>query len=159
MYYFPTLQKRKYTSEETGAYNPVQAAKHLASEFSKCAKTLSPLTAVVGSFDRDAITIPKEKKPRAPIVRKRFDEVEKTQEEVNLTNNKSEGPQKLALHLNRILRQYTRANPNKPTKLYEFVFDPNSLNKTIESIFYVAFLVHDGVAGLYKPGNKLKTLI
>lgn len=72
-------------------------------EFAVASKTLPLVTAVVGSFDRDAISVPKEKKPRAPIVRKRFDDVEKTQEEVNLVHyNKSEGPQKLA-HVRRSL--------------------------------------------------------
>ncbi len=139
-------------TEDCPIYSSKIASKFLAMEFASSSNTLPLLTAVVGSFDRDAISVPKEKKPRAPIVRKRFDDVEKTQEEVNLVHYKSEGPQKLAHHLSRILRQHTRTHA-KLTTLYEFVLDPASLNKSIESIFYVAFLVHDGVAGLHKPGK------
>lgn len=138
-------------ADDSPAYNMEIACKALAAEFASAAKTLPSISAVVGSFDRDAISVPKEKKPRAPIVRKRFDDVEKTQEEVNIVNYKTEGPQKLALHVNRVLKQYTRTH-SKPLSLYEFALDPRSLNKTIESIFYVSFLVHDGVAALNKPG-------
>ncbi|OXA51994.1 hypothetical protein Fcan01_13468 [Folsomia candida] len=151
--------KRKAVTDadDLPAYSSKIVSKFLSMEFAVASKTLPLVTAVVGSFDRDAISVPKEKKPRAPIVRKRFDDVEKTQEEVNLVHyNKSEGPQKLAHHLSRLLRQHTRIH-TEPTTLYEFCLDPGSLNKSIESIFYVAFLVHDGVAGLHKlAGSPMK---
>ena len=42
--------------------------------------------------------------------------------------------------------------------LYEFAFNPDSFGQTVENLFYISFLVRDGLAGLGTDENGLLTL-
>jgi hypothetical protein len=117
------------------------------------------LIAVVGTLEANEIIPPKEKekKQRAPIVRKQFNDNDSMQhDEVSAsegtTKNKA---QTIAKKLDTILRHHTKKNRSEGqgTNLFEFVLDPASLHKTIEYLFYVTFLVHDGMASLHREGT------
>ena len=42
--------------------------------------------------------------------------------------------------------------------LYEFAFNPKSFGQTVENLFYISFLIRDGIVGLETDDHKLPTL-
>ncbi len=124
-------------------------------------KAVMPLVAVVGTFDRDAVIIPKVKKPRQPIRRM---VVEEQQDNANddPENNmqlvqQNSGAENLAKEMNKILKTVYRQKP-EPVNIFEFVMDRTSFPRTVENIFYLSFLVKDGHVSLNKDGNLKFTL-
>jgi len=115
------------------------------------------LIAVVGTLDKSEIATPKEKekKQRAPNLRKQFNENEGSQHEEVTSGDKSKDKnpaEQITKKLDKILRHHTNKTKSDAANLFEFILDPSSLHKSVEYMFYLAFLIHDGFAALQKEG-------
>lgn len=124
-------------------------------------KSLMPLVAVVGTFDRDAVIVPKFKKPRAPIRRTNLEEQQDDSSNVDNNDNMQVAVKKnpadaIAKDMNKILKLVHRKSSD-PVNLFEFVMDRKSFPKTIENIFYLSFLIKDGHVSLTKEGPPFHT--
>lgn len=46
------------------------------------------------------------------------------------------------------LKRYYRENGNVPVEFYKFVLHPTDFTATVENIFYISFIIRDGLAAL-----------
>lgn len=46
------------------------------------------------------------------------------------------------------LNKYYRENGNKPVSFYKFVLHPTNFTISVENIFYISFIIRDGLANL-----------
>ena len=68
-------------------------------------------------------------------------------DEISEEDQNSKVAKQVEFIMDALKREY-RNNNKKPISYYGFVVDPTSFSNTIENIFYVSFLVKDGLASL-----------
>jgi hypothetical protein len=141
-----------------GEYQSKQAVKCISSSATDCCKTLPHIVAMVGAFNREGILAPKDKKARVAPRRKQFDDSlsQATQhEEVKFNETERTARSKtnaeyFSKEILKVLKSYNSGVNNVPINLFEFTLDKTSFASTIESFFYVAFLIRDGDVCLYR---------
>ncbi|XP_030761909.1 EP300-interacting inhibitor of differentiation 3-like [Sitophilus oryzae] len=99
---------------------------------------------IYGSYNLDNLPERKEKvkKQRAPKERLEKKEPEKI---VNL-DKEEEGIEEIVKFLFEVLVEAYSKNNESPVNYYDYIIDTDSYSKTIENMFYFAFLVRDGKA-------------
>jgi len=80
---------------------------------------------------------------------KELSEVEKTNEETTA---------KMTEHVYTLLKRFYKAYDEEPLDFFEFTVDPNSFGRTVENIFYLSFLVREGLAKVFLDDDKLPVL-
>lgn len=146
-----------------GEYLPRQAVKCISSSATDCCRTLNPMIMLVGAIDRLTVNAPgakeKEKKQRAR--KRQFDDTvtQTTHHEVmKMTSTERISTQKtnhesVSREILEVLKQECGKSASNSINLFEFILDKNSFASTIESMFFVAFLVRDGNVRLYREGK------
>jgi len=144
---------------------PKQAVKCISSSATDCCKTLPHLIALVGSFNRQGLGAAKDKKARAAPRKKTFDDTmqqatqheEVKYDEIERTNRSKTNADSFSKEILKVLKRYNTPTVTEPVNLFEFTLDKTSFASTIESFFYVAFLIRDGDVCLYRQ-RKLSML-
>jgi len=125
------------------------------------------MMAMVGAFERQPIYATevkeKEKKQRvAPARKKQFDDTAVSQpthhEVMKLTSTDRLPSQKTNIEsfskeILEVLKTNCRNSAERSINIFEFTLDKNSFANTIESLFFVAFLVRDGEINFFRDGN------
>ena len=144
--------------DDCGDYSNKEAIKRISSSASDCCKTLPHIVAMVGAFDRDTIAVIPKQKVRAAPRKKTFDDTmsQATQheevkfDETEQTARSKTNVESFSKEILKVLKNTHRAASNVPINLFEFTLDKTSFASTIESFFYVAFLIRDGDICLYR---------
>lgn len=120
-----------------------------------------PLRPILGAFsiEKREIVV-KEKRQRQPRNREQL-VVQRVQhkklDEISEEDQNSKVAKQVEFIMDALKHEY-RNNNKKPISYYGFVVDPTSFSNTIENIFYVSFLVKDGLASLDIGPDHLPTL-
>jgi len=124
-------------------------------------KKAPPYTCMLGTFERTEY-VGKEKAARQQKSQadkedfiknktkvKEMSEVEKTNEETTA---------KMTEHVYTLLKKFYTSYDQEPVDFFEFTVDPKSFGRTVENIFYLSFLVREGLVKVFLDDDKLPVL-
>ncbi|KAF7284314.1 EP300-interacting inhibitor of differentiation 3-like isoform X2 [Rhynchophorus ferrugineus] len=115
----------------------------------KSAKDLPPCikhcSSVYGLYDPNNLPKPKQKKQKEKIEQEIIQK--KAPENILIAENEEEGIEGIVMVFFEVLKNAYAKNNQSPINYYDYIID-TSYSKTIENMFYFAFLVRDGKAFL-----------
>jgi len=115
---------------------------------------------MVGAFERQSIATSgeaKEKKPRTVARRRQFEDTtafKPNHHEIVKAGDRQSCPQTnleaYSKQILKVLKGNCLHSAQQAVNIFEFALDTASLSKTIESLFFVSFLVRDGEVRLFR---------
>ncbi|CAG9765109.1 unnamed protein product [Ceutorhynchus assimilis] len=111
---------------------------------------------VYGSYDLNALPVPKQKKERVKAVKEQIQKKE-PEKVVNL-EKEEEGIELVVKQLSNVLEEAYQQNGEEPVNYYSYIIDTDSYVTTIENMFYFAFLVRDGKASIDLDKNNVPVI-
>ncbi|XP_003218669.1 non-structural maintenance of chromosomes element 4 homolog A [Anolis carolinensis] len=151
------LEREDSDSDEdqnTSGFLPNNAWYKLGEEAKKYFRRAPVFHFMLGTFTAD----PPVEKPRIERQRKKAGPQEETAMPAQLKKmeeSHQEATEKEVERILGLLQAYHQEDPNTPISYLEFVTDPRSFARTVENMFYVSFLIRDGLAGVKLDPDKL----
>lgn len=98
---------------------------------------------------RQRTQVDKEELAKQKTKVKELKEVEKTNEETTA---------KMTEHVYILLKKFYESYDKEPVDFFEFTVDPKSFGRSVENIFYLSFLVREGLCKVFLDDDKLPVL-
>jgi len=141
---------------------PEDKWKDLGNHVKKYFRTAPSFTCMLGTFER-AEYKGKEKVARQRNAQEKEDFVKnktKVQELTRMEKSNEETTAKMTEYVYTVLKKYYlhEKNDREPVDFFEFVTDPQSFGRTVENIFYVSFLVREGLAKVTLDDDRLPVI-
>ncbi|XKL60038.1 hypothetical protein PGB90_001054 [Kerria lacca] len=151
----------KTVQANTTDFSPSDYARRLANfltenneiQWDKLTNTALPIinrapgiSLMLGTFKPNEQQVMLQRKKRA-INRNKNEIVEKqTAEQVNNIEQDDESVDVKVTHIINVLKKCYKKNGNNPIGFYRFVLHPTDFTTTVENIFYISFIIRDGLA-------------
>ncbi|VEN56784.1 unnamed protein product [Callosobruchus maculatus] len=109
---------------------------------------------IYGSYNLEQIPQPKPKKQKEIIPKRNKQAPQKKEpERIQNVEKEEEGIEEIVKLLYDVLSTKCSQNDGQPIKYYDYIIDTDSFAATLENMFYFAFLIRDGKAGIDLDSN------
>jgi len=143
-----------------GDQMPEDKWRQLGEHVRKYFKTAPSFTCMLGTFER-AEYKGKEKTVRQKNAAEKEDFVKnktKVKELTRMEKSNEETTAKMTEHVYMLLKKFYDSYDKEPVDFFEFTCDPKSFGRTVENIFYLSFLVREGLAKVFLDDDRLPVL-
>jgi len=140
---------------------PEDKWKQLGDHVRQYFKVSPAFTCMLGTFERTEY-VGKEKIARQRNVADKEDFVKnktKVKEMDQAKSTNEETTAKMTEHVYMLLKKFYASYDQEPIDFFEFTCDPNSFGKTVENIFYLSFLVREGLAKVFLDDDRLPVVM